>query len=65
MPKYNVYLITKISKHIGTFSAKTEAEAIDMAERSDEYQNIGGLCHQCTDALGDEDDQEFVSFKET
>lgn len=63
MPRFEVYYISKLSKHVGNFEAANEAEAFEMAEQGDAYQGIGGPCHQCSDGLGDPDDGEFVAFE--
>jgi hypothetical protein len=64
MPRYKVYFITKLSKHVGSFDAASEDDAIEMAAEGDAYQDIGGACHQCTDNLGDADDGEFIAFED-
>lgn len=62
MPRYEVFKLTRLSRFIGHFEADTEDEAIEKAIKGKIYQSLGGPCWQCTDNLGDEDDEEFTAF---
>jgi len=53
MPKFNIYGIATISKHLGTVEAATKEEAVDKAwdELSDKTHI--SICHRCSHEMGD------------
>jgi hypothetical protein len=59
--KYSVYARVTGSKFIGEFEARTEEEAIELAEKSDEAWV--SFCHQCSGNCEDPETSEFVAEK--
>lgn len=52
MPRYRVYAPLIATKYLGEFEAETPAAAIEAAINSDGGDSVG-LCHQCSDLVGD------------
>lgn len=63
MPKYTVCVVTPLEIYIDV-EAASEEDAIDKACETEEFQNIGGVCHQCVDRVGDIGEVQFLVIKE-
>lgn len=57
MPKYSVNCTVVGGKHVGVYDAETPEQAIEMAE-ADAYVS---LCHQCSDACGELECEDFTA----
>ena len=51
MKKYIVYGLISASKKIGEYEAKSEEEAIEMAEKDKNANWDYSICHQCSSEI--------------
>lgn len=64
MPKFNIYGIATISKHVGTVEADTKEEAEEKAWKELANEMHISICHQCSRGMGDTPDIHSLEVEE-